>query len=1034
MNDPLLFRRFRYYVRQYIFRTLVALGKLCFVLTATGSGAQIPAYLHYGVEEGLPGNLVYCGIQDRRGLLWFGTDKGLACFDGTRFRTLGVKDGLTDPEVLNLMEDSAGRLWISSYRKKPCYRKNGHFVTEKQDSLLANMQVQSVLWEFYEDADQSVWLSGQSPEVLHFTGKKFDYKAFERGIVRPGRIGKTLFFFGNTCIYQQHPNGELTIVQNIEVTHRPDINPFMGLSISGNRVLYAYADKLLLLEWSDGRFSEVDRRPGPIGRVFTDKHGRFWICSLDEGAVCFDNDQRDLSNPKHYFKGEKVTAMFDDRQGTQWFCTTNNGVYALPKHVAVNFTKRTGFLSNNITALARNNDGQLWSGDDEGHLYECGPDGGFRITTFGSIDGYNRVRRILPAPGDSRWIVTDELLYYERGHSRRAIQMNVSPKTALLQPGRLWCASSGALIMVDEKTFFPLRMADGRFTALNDDSQGYVWAGTNEGLLCQSDSFQFDWADSFPVLKGRMVAIEKAGKDSFWIVTPEKGLMLARVQAGKVISVDVVPERINAQLENIQSIFSAPGDYLWLATNRGVYRLDKSRKLVRFDHNNGLANDDVNAVLTYGDTLWAATVGGLSRLVLRSDDAIGDFATLIVTASYRIKDRTIRLNLLDSVFSERKIIIPPNASLFEIALTGLDYRSRGNLHYECITTKSPPGWQWWTFDNVLDWVGSGFKVKPDTTWVDTDNLSFGVNLPPGCYRLQITAVNAGGIRSLQPDFWTIEMRPYRYDTAWFWLFMWGLFAYMVWRIVRARNAFRKLDATVSELQLQALQSQINPHFIGNSINAIQQFFYPPDPVRASEFIALFTRLLRRTLSYSDQTFISFAEEEAYVRDYLEMMKLRFSDYFQYEISGAEGIPPDTPFPSMLLQPILENATLHGLAPEGISLLKLDFAISGKKLICTVTDNGAGLSVTRERQKAAGSTRQSKGLEMLYKKVETFNRRYNLGLQLELQDLSDTVPPQRGTRAVIRFFPGKIPVATPSPASAPQQTSVPKHHIKPVNPI
>lgn len=114
---------------------------------------------------------------------------------------------------------------------------------------------------------------------------------------------------------------------------------------------------------------------------------------------------------------------------------------------------------------------------------------------------------------------------------------------------------------------------------------------------------------------------------------------------------------------------------------------------------------------------------------------------------------------------------------------------------------------------------------------------------------------------------------------------------------------------------------------------------------------------------------------------------------------------------MLLQPLLENATLHGLAPEGNSVLHLDFGLEGKQLICTITDNGVGLKEARERQKAGGIDRVSKGLELLYQKVQTLNRRYDLGLQLELSDLSDDSIPGRGTRVTVRFFPGNIPNKT-----------------------
>ncbi len=204
---------------------------------------------------------------------------------------------------------------------------------------------------------------------------------------------------------------------------------------------------------------------------------------------------------------------------------------------------------------------------------------------------------------------------------------------------------------------------------------------------------------------------------------------------------------------------------------------------------------------------------------------------------------------------------------------------------------------------------------------------------------------------------------------------------------------------------------MNPHFIGNSINAIQQFFYPPDPVLASEYISLFTRLLRRTLLYSEQTFITFEDELAYDNDYLSMVKLRFGDRFRFDISGTASIPPSTGFPSMLLQPLLENATLHGLAPDGDSVLHLDFCLEGEQLVCTITDNGVGLKEVRERQKAGGIDRVSKGLELLLQKVQTLNRRYDLGLQLGLHDLSDDNIPGRGTRVTVRFRPDKIPSRT-----------------------
>lgn len=158
--------------------------------------------------------------------------------------------------------------------------------------------------------------------------------------------------------------------------------------------------------------------------------------------------------------------------------------------------------------------------------------------------------------------------------------------------------------------------------------------------------------------------------------------------------------------------------------------------------------------------------------------------------------------------------------------------------------------------------------------------------------------------------------------------------------------------------------------------------------------------------FSEKAFIPFSEELAYDRDYLEMVKLRFGDRFRFEITGAETIDPNIPFPSMILQPILENATLHGLAPEGISVVKLEFSMPRKKLTCAVTDNGAGFRKVRERQIASGSKRKSKGLELLRQKIQTLNHRYSLGLKMDFTDLADATPPAHGSRIVIQFFPAK----------------------------
>ncbi len=970
--------------------------------------AQTPVYLHYGVSDGLPSNLVYIGTQDYRGLLWFGTDKGLACFDGTRFKTFGMKDGLPDPEVLNLVEDDEKRLWISSFRKNPCFRQNGKYLRIEADSLIYK-DVQNVIWEYTSDSEGGVWVGDHSSRIVWYKSGRTSVKQFTSAVVRPVRIKGDLFMIGTGNIYRQNPDGRWKIAYDFNLPQYPKFGQFLGVATCENRILFSFLDKLLLLEWRNEKFHVIDVLPGQTGRVFTDRSGKFWVCSLNRGAYCFENDRHDLSNPVLYLPKEKVTAVFEDIQGTHWFCTINSGVYALPRNAAVTINRNLGQISNNINSLAMAAQGYLLAGDDEGNLYRLERSELVRFASFGTLDGYNRCRQILPMPDGGVWIVTDESFCYVKDRVRKQIWINASPKSAFFRNDTLWHVSSGGLGYATVNSDTSKRLISRRFTTIIGDSEGEIWCGSIEGVYNLRDGCRYNWGLRFPLLKGRIVAMENAGPGYLWIVTPGSGLLLAKVHNSVITEVQVINDRLKIPVENIQSIYQEPHGRLWLATNRGVWGLDRNWAQVHYNHHDGLADDDVNAVLVFRDTLWAATVNGLSRLIIRPPDAVGNFSTLVTGARYQIDDKSCQMYLLDSLPGSRNIVLPPDASLFEVEFTGLDYRSRGNLRYECQTSTDLLPWRWWTLDNLIGWIRSEAELNQ----VHTGNLSFGVKMQPGCYHVEITAITNGGLRSLQPDRLTVIMRPFWYATIWSWLVFWSILLYGFWRFLRARVAFRKLDSVVSGLQLQALQSQMNPHFIGNSINAIQQFFYPPEPVLASEYIALFTRLLRRTLLYSDQTFITFEEELAYDMDYLAMVKLRFGERFRYKISGSEMVPPATRFPSMLLQPLLENATIHGMAPENESILNLVFSISGKKLVCTVTDNGIGLNAALEHKKTTGKERKSKGLELLQKKVDTLNRRFDFGLKMHLQDLSEVDRGTNGTKVTISFYPAKIPPIEPN---------------------
>jgi len=148
---------------------------------------------------------------------------------------------------------------------------------------------------------------------------------------------------------------------------------------------------------------------------------------------------------------------------------------------------------------------------------------------------------------------------------------------------------------------------------------------------------------------------------------------------------------------------------------------------------------------------------------------------------------------------------------------------------------------------------------------------------------------------------------------------------------------------LAEAQLSVLRAQLNPHFIFNALNGIQGYILEHKPLDASRFLSRFARLMRSTLDASTIQFHSLSAEMAIIEDYLLLEQLRFGQKFSYRIQTHPNInAADYQLPVMLLQPILENAILHGLSKRtNDGVLTLDFEIGSDNLIVTITDNGIG---------------------------------------------------------------------------------------------
>lgn len=202
-----------------------------------------------------------------------------------------------------------------------------------------------------------------------------------------------------------------------------------------------------------------------------------------------------------------------------------------------------------------------------------------------------------------------------------------------------------------------------------------------------------------------------------------------------------------------------------------------------------------------------------------------------------------------------------------------------------------------------------------------------------------------------------------------------------------------------DIEQKLLQIQMNPHFIFNSLQAIQSFILTNKQNESLGYLSSFSRLMRLILENSKHEFISLDKEIDTLTYYLELQQLRFKNLFVYSISIDPAIDKEFIFmPPMLLQPFIENAIEHGfkgMKEKGI--LKFNVLKQNNQLILEVIDNGAGIEKTRESKRSGESKHISYALEIINKRIEILNQNLKTTIRLTITDLSSDSGQECGTK-------------------------------------
>ena len=209
------------------------------------------------------------------------------------------------------------------------------------------------------------------------------------------------------------------------------------------------------------------------------------------------------------------------------------------------------------------------------------------------------------------------------------------------------------------------------------------------------------------------------------------------------------------------------------------------------------------------------------------------------------------------------------------------------------------------------------------------------------------------------------------------------------------------EKKISDIENVALRSQMNPHFLFNSLNAIKFFILSNQNKQATNYLNRFSKLIRLILEHSKESVISLTDELTALKLYLEIESTRFDDTFSYTINIQNDVSVDQLFvPPLLLQPFVENAIWHGLLPKknGEKLLNISILVEVTHFVFVIEDNGIGRELSKQKKEKDSRSHRSLGMKITEERIDLFNKNSKRNIDLTIIDL----PNHSGTRVEIRY--------------------------------
>jgi ligand-binding sensor domain-containing protein len=958
------------------------LSIICSLVVSYTARSQEYSYTHYDVTDGLAGSVAYCITQDKDGFIWVGTETGVSRFDGAHFRTFTAADGLPDIEVLNMFGDSRGRVWMAPFRKSVCYYFQGKIHNQENDPVLGRIHLRENVEDFAEDAAGNILII--EPPALHWIGADGTVREIDSLGGQPIRMAAAV---------SRSDSGHFLVATAGQV---------FSLSREGSTLFRRFYIKIARGNYISlnprGMIWRIDSNSYNVASFHSEKttrldfdwrHNEHVSLSSVGDSVFFKNEQTGAVEynlktgaERRFLPGIEVSRTFRDATGNTWFSTIGHGIYRLNSDEFL--TRRIGNSAadqRSVYLISRVGN-ELLVGDDQNavHFFAFSDSGLVPTKSWDKNGARNRVLYVDKLSSGTLFFGADAGLsgpsYDDRKHP--PLLMGVKSIFKMKEDEYLVAANWGAGLFDARKWKIADTLWRERTTTIFS-RRDTCYIGTLNGLyrlLPDRSSAWLGREDSF--FQKRISGIAESSDGTLWISSYDGGVVGYRDNR-VFVSID----RHNGLSSDICRSILIRQNTLWVGTDKGLNRIALDRPgfpVLHYTSKDGLGSDIINTIYADGPVVYVGTPAGLSYF---------DETKVNVLPGCRLHLLSIANSGKERISDSAHLLIPYQDKHVRLEYAAISYRSVGDILYRYR------------------------MLGLDTAWRETKEsfLEYPV-LPSGNYTFQLQAINKFGVRSRLLNLAVVVATPF-WLTAWFYALIVGLFLLLVGLLVNLRiksirsrqEEKEQLNHRLAELENMALQSQMNPHFIFNCLNSIQQYIFDNEALTANRYLTGFARLIRATLHNSSRNFIPLGEEIDYLSTYLTLEKLRFKEKMDYTIEVDHSIDKEVfIIPPMLIQPFVENSMRHGLRhkTDGMGRICLRFQHLDDNLTVTVEDNGIG------RKKAASyKTRehieyQSRGMSLTADRIRMMNKKYGNGIRVEVKDLVDAHGYAIGTRILLQF--------------------------------